>query len=176
MIANSPEQCSETVQCMNRNACYRSSQNPWRRGSDKSGIQCLGRKAGYAWMDLGPGLDPRVEEPGTACRPALLPPVAAARRPAAGGKGPGNLRASRAETAAALFLSPVAFFFFFFLPGPRHPRPTPYSHLSGAAFVRGSESVNPRAFCTPPPPPPPPPRSRPRFLKKKGVKFGPDRE
>ena len=106
MIANSPEQCSETVQCMNRNACYRSSQNPWRRGSDKSGIQCLGRKAGYAWMDLGPGLDPRVEEPGTACRPALLPPVAAARRPAAGGKGPGNLRASRAETAAALFLSP----------------------------------------------------------------------
>lgn len=113
MIANSPEQCSETVQCMNRNACYRSSQNPRRRGSDKSGIQCLGRKAGYAWMDLGPGSDPRVEEPGTACRPALLPPVAAARRPAAGGKGPGNLRASRAETAAALFLSPVAFFFFF---------------------------------------------------------------
>lgn len=79
----------------------------------------------------------RVEETQSSSSPACAqpcsPPLAAARRPAPGGKRLGNLRASRADTAAALFVPqprdspppPAAQD----LPRTRHPRPSTPSSL-----------------------------------------------
>ena len=175
MTANS--QKSLWAQRVNENTCYWGSQNPWE-GQTRVGCSVWGalRAAPRSWLD--PTLP--VEEPGPAtAQRAPGPPTTGGGCQEAGRWREGARKPqSRTETAAALFCS-----FFFFSPasqGPDIPAPPPTPTSRATSFRPGSESVNPGAFRTSPsrpsPVPNPPPDSRPRFLKKKGAKFGPDRE
>ena len=120
-----PEQCSETVQCVNEKACYWRAQKPLRRGSDKSGIQCLGRTSGCARIlaesDARGGGAQHSGYPACA-QPSHRRPRLPGGRPLA---GRGQETSEPRGDSSRLVPQPGGFFFFFFrLPGARHPRPS----------------------------------------------------
>lgn len=136
--------CRQRLRIQGR-PCYLGSQNPQRgQTAEPGGNSQLSpsqgtRRLGHTPAASGSWPNPtlRVEETQSSSSPACAqpcsPPLAAARRPAPGGKRLGNLRASRADTAAALFVPqprdspppPAAQD----LPRTRHPRPSTPSSL-----------------------------------------------